>query len=293
MRTRSYQAQRRGDRGAYERYLRGMDATMKQKVALTAAHLLSEGKVADMGMGSGTGGEALASLYPGLEVIGVDVEPAMVELARERYDLPNLRFEIGDIAAPVFPENSIDSILNSSVLHHVTSFNGYSPARAAEALRVQAQQLNERGVLIVRDFLEPENGTVLLDLPDDDGKGTDVTSCSSAALLAIFATQYQPLSPSPGFTYERVEAEDVKPGWRRYRLSAVHAVEFVLRKDYRLDWENEVEEAYTYFTQEQFEETYASMGLRVLSSTPISNPWIVTSSGHCTARVCDTGAALP
>jgi hypothetical protein len=30
----------RGDRGAYERYLAGMDASMRQKVALTAAYLL-------------------------------------------------------------------------------------------------------------------------------------------------------------------------------------------------------------------------------------------------------------
>ena len=30
----------RGATTAYERYLRGMDASMRQKVALTAAHLL-------------------------------------------------------------------------------------------------------------------------------------------------------------------------------------------------------------------------------------------------------------
>jgi hypothetical protein len=41
--------QQRGDRSAYERYLRGMDSSMKQKVALTAAHLLAVGRVADMG----------------------------------------------------------------------------------------------------------------------------------------------------------------------------------------------------------------------------------------------------
>jgi len=38
---------------AIARDLAGMDASMRQKVALTAAHLLCEGRVADMGMGSG------------------------------------------------------------------------------------------------------------------------------------------------------------------------------------------------------------------------------------------------
>lgn len=37
----------RGQRDAYERYLAGMDASMRQKVALTAAHLLARGRVAD------------------------------------------------------------------------------------------------------------------------------------------------------------------------------------------------------------------------------------------------------
>ena len=68
----SYASQDRGDDSAYERYLRAMDASMKQKVALTAAHLLCRGRVADMGMGSGGGSRALAALYPELEVIGVD-----------------------------------------------------------------------------------------------------------------------------------------------------------------------------------------------------------------------------
>jgi hypothetical protein len=57
----------RGDGSAYDRYLAGMDASMRQKVALTAAHLLGRGRVADMGMGSGAGTAALAALYPELE----------------------------------------------------------------------------------------------------------------------------------------------------------------------------------------------------------------------------------
>lgn len=60
----AYTGQHRGDRNAYRRYLAGMDASMRQKVALTAAHLLSESTVADMGMGSGSGSHTLAALYP-------------------------------------------------------------------------------------------------------------------------------------------------------------------------------------------------------------------------------------
>src|SRR5687767_1533212 len=123
--TTGYSAQARGGLAAYERYLAGMDSSMRQKVALTAAHLLCEGRIADMGMGSGQGSHALAALYPRLEVVGVDIDATMVELARQRYQLGNLTFVAGDIGRPVFPPGSVDGIFDSSVLHHVTSFGGY------------------------------------------------------------------------------------------------------------------------------------------------------------------------
>lgn len=76
---------------------------MRVKVALTAAHVLRGGRAADMGMGSGASIAALAGLYPGLEVVGVDVDPVLVERARREYTLPNLSFMLGDIAARVLP----------------------------------------------------------------------------------------------------------------------------------------------------------------------------------------------
>lgn len=248
---------------------------MRQKVALTAAHLLSEGRIADMGMGSGTGSEALAALYPALDVVGVDLDPTMVELATERYELANLSFRVGDIARPVFEPGSLDGILDSSVLHHVTSFNGYVAERAAEAIEAQVVQLRDHGVLIVRDFVDPGGGDVLLDVPADDGDdGDDPRSCSTAALFERFAGEFRLLADAPGFEYQAIEGAS-RSDWKRYLVAAKLAAEFVLRKDYRRDWEKEVAEEYTYFTQDQFEDLYARLGLRVLTSTPIRNPWIV------------------
>ncbi|MFO0678938.1 MAG: class I SAM-dependent methyltransferase [Polyangiaceae bacterium] len=275
----------RGDRSAYERYLAGMDASMKQKVALTAAHLLCEGRVADMGMGSGGGSFALASLYPELSVVGVDLDPNMVALARETHRLPNLAFEVGDIAERVFSDGSLDGIFDSSVLHHVTSFGGYDHEAAARALRAQVSALRSNGVVVVRDFLHPGSGDVLLDLPDDDGVPSgegpalaDPRTCSTAALFERFAREFRSLHAAPGFPARRDAGPSHVPvpkGHVRFATSLHHAVEFVLRKDYRQDWEGEVKEEYGYFTQARFEASFAELGLRVLASTPIRNPWIV------------------
>ena len=247
---------------------------MRQKVALTAAHLLCEGRVADMGMGSGAGSRALAALHPELQVIGVDLDPEMVAIARETHVLPNLSFVQGDIAQPCFPDGSLDGILDSSVLHHVTSFGGYRHENAADALRAQVAALREHGVLVVRDFVHPGPGEVTIDLRDDDGDdGDDPRRCSSARLFERFAREFRSLHPEPGFAMERLDG--APSGWRRYRCARHHAVELALRKDYRADWEAEVREEYGYFTQDQFEQVMSSLGLRVLASTPIRNPWIV------------------
>jgi ubiquinone/menaquinone biosynthesis C-methylase UbiE len=268
--------QRRGDRSAYERYLAGMDASMRQKVALTAAHLLSSGRVADMGMGSGAGSQALAALYPSLSVVGVDMDPNMVQMAKEKYSRANLEFMVGDIAAAVFDDASLDGILDSSVLHHVTSFGGYVHDNAARCLEVQARALKPHGTLVVRDFVAPEAGPdVLLDVSDEDGDASsDPRTCSTAALLERFSREWRILSEKPGFALVR---ETVRPraGFRRYRLGRREATEFVLRKDYREHWEAEVKEEYTYYSQNEFERVFASLGMRVLASTPFRNPWIV------------------
>ncbi len=270
-----YAGQERGSLAAYRRYLDGMDASMKQKVALTAAHLLCRGRVADMGMGSGTGSHSFAALYPALHVTGVDVNPEMVRLARERHRLPNLAFIVGDIGQKVFEAKSLDAILDSSVLHHVTSFNGYEHAAAGRALENQVRALRDYGVLVVRDFVDPGPGDVVLDVPTDDGDASgDPRSCSSAGLLERFAREFRSLSESPGFPLSADERAP-RAGFRRYRLAYKHAVEFLLRKDYRRDWESEVKEEYTYFTQRDFEAEFRRLGLRVLASVPLRNPWIL------------------
>lgn len=274
----AYAGQDRGSTSDYDRYLRGMDASMRQKVALTAAHLLAEGRVADMGMGSGAGSHALAALYPELEVVGVDVDPKMVERASATHRLPNLRFIEGDIATPCFRDGSVEAILDSSVLHHVTSYGGYDRDAARRALAVQARALAEDGVLILRDFVDPGPGEVWLDLPDDDGDPDDdhPARATSAGLFRRFAREFRFLQPAEarGFDYEVLDAP--RDGWRRFRCARTIATEFVLRKDYRRSWDVEVKEEYTYATQREMEDWCASLGLRVLASTPLRNPWIVS-----------------
>jgi SAM-dependent methyltransferase len=268
----TYERQDRGDTEAYAAYFAGMDASMQQKVALTTAFFPTRGRIADMGCGSGRGTYDLACLYRGLQLVGVDINPVMVAYAREHYQRANLSYQAGDIAEAVFPPASLDGVLNSSVLHHVTSFNGYRLDRALAALDVHVAQLREGGVLIVRDFVAPDGPPLaLLDLRDDDGEPGQL---ATAALFELFAHGFRS-SQNPDGPVPYARLEPPRPGWARFRVGLRAAAEFVLRKDYRADWATELLEEYTYLTQAGFVQAFRVRGLRVLCALPLWNPWIV------------------
>lgn len=242
---------------------------MQQKVALTTAHFPVRGKIADMGSGSGRGTFDLASLYDGLELVGVDVNPISVERAHEKFQRANLSYVVGDISQMVFPANSLDGILDSSVLHHVTSFNNFDVNRVLTTLDNQVAQLKPGGVIIIRDFVIPDGPEqVFLDLPVTDGE------LSTAALFEVFAREWRSsVNPDGPVPFEMLESS--REGFVRFRVTLRAAAEFVLRKDYRADWATEVLEEYTYLSQAQFEAAFRARGLRVVTSRPLWNPWIV------------------
>ncbi len=270
-----YEQQHRGTQADYEAYFAGMDASMQQKVALTTAHFPVRGRIADMGSGSGRGTYDLACLHGGLALIGVDINPVSVELSTRHFQRPNLSYVVGDIAEPVFPAESLDGILDSSVLHHVTSFNDFDVRRVFATLDNQVAQLKTGGVIIIRDFVIPDGPEqVYLDLPETDGSPAGGGELCTAALFELFAHNWRSsvnrANPVP-FT----RTESARRGFVRYKLSLRAAAEFVLRKDYRADWAAEILEEYTYLSQSEFEAAFRARGLRIVISRPLWNPWIV------------------
>ena len=186
-----------------------------------------------MGCGSGRGTFDLASLYDGLELVGVDVNTASVQRAREKFKRPNLSYLVGDISQMVFPANSLDGILNSSVLHHVTSFNNFDVDRVFTTLDNQVAQLRLGGVIIIRDFVIPDGPErVFLDLPLSDGaESGSKRELSTAALFEVFAEEWRSsVNPDGPVRYESLKSP--RDGFARFQLTLRAATEFVLRKDY-------------------------------------------------------------
>ncbi len=274
-----YSNQDRGELSDYEAYFAGMDASMQQKIALTTAHFPARGKIADMGSGSGSGTFDLARLHQGLELVGVDINPVTVGYSKEHYRAGNLEFVVGDIADRVFETESLDGILDSSVLHHVTSFNDFKIGEITRTLRNQVVQLKTGGVLIIRDFVVPDDGQeiVRLDLSTADGSATgEIPELSTAALFEVFARDFRcSLNRTTGVRFARLACP--RDGFARFETTLRYAAEFVLRKDYRNHWAPELLEEYTYFSQDDFERGFRSENLRIVVSMPLWNPWIVAN----------------
>lgn len=272
-----YAKQDRGNLSEYEEYFAGMDASMQQKIALTTAHFPSRGRIADMGSGSGSGTFDLARLYQDLQLVGVDINPVTVEYSCKHYKAENLSFSVGDIAENVFEHESLDGILDSSVLHHVTSFNGFDAAQITKTLKNQVAQLRTGGVLIIRDFVVPDDAEseVFLDLPIDDGlPNGDIAELSTAALFEVFARDFRSsLNFNAPVLFQKHKSPHLN--FVRFKVTLKTAAEFVLRKDYRDHWKPELLEEYCYFSQKDFERGFRRENLRIVVSMPLWNPWIV------------------
>lgn len=83
-------------------------------------------------LGSGPGHTAAAAAGRGARVVGLDVTPEMVAIARGRH--PDLTFEVGDAQRLPFPDASRDAVVGNFVVLHL----GDPERAAAEAARVLA-----------------------------------------------------------------------------------------------------------------------------------------------------------
>lgn len=120
-----------GDHGGREGFL------LLRRLAEWCGAEPAEGRrpaVLDAGCGTGHTTVALARRLPGVDVLGVDVSSASIEIARglaDRLEVPNVRFEVCDITRDLDPDLSFRAVLSLGVLHHVPDREGAMNALSA------------------------------------------------------------------------------------------------------------------------------------------------------------------
>jgi ubiquinone/menaquinone biosynthesis C-methylase UbiE len=104
--------------------------------------------VLDVGTGTGL---LLRSLPPApWRLVGVDLSPAMLEIARAA--LPNARFELADAARLDFPDASFDLVTCVTVLHLVPD--------ATTAMLEWRRVLRPRGRIVLATFADDDPSTI-------------------------------------------------------------------------------------------------------------------------------------
>ena len=70
-------------------------------------------------LGCGTGHFTRELARSGADIVAVDVSPELLAMAREGYPAPNVRYEVQNASALTYPNAVFDSVVGSSVLHHL------------------------------------------------------------------------------------------------------------------------------------------------------------------------------
>jgi len=88
-----------------------------RRVKMIGGHLKPGMTILELGCGTGSFTGELAR--SGADVIAIDVSPELLEIARANWSAPNVRYEIQNAYALTYSDATFDSIVGSSILHHL------------------------------------------------------------------------------------------------------------------------------------------------------------------------------
>ena len=112
-----------------------------RRVKMLSSHLKPGMTVLELGCGTGSFTRELAR--SGADIVAIDVSPELLENAKLNCSVPNVRFQIQNAYSLSYSEAVFDSVVGSSVLHHL---------EIEEALRDVYRVLKPEGTIY---FTEP------------------------------------------------------------------------------------------------------------------------------------------
>ncbi len=251
--------------------LRDIPYPTVRRAWFTLSHMLltENSKVLDLGCKTGELTYTMAALYPQVRFTGIDKSKKNIKTAKEKYQLHNLEFKVGDVSGDVAKPESVDAIINSFTLHQVYSNARYNQRIVSDTLRKQFAMLKDDGIMFIRDYTKPPEGEyVLIEMHDEESKGEELSDLSEADLLVWYSEHAQPKQDPGcgGFFLEELPPRF--PRTRLFRLPYKWAYEFIMRKDDREIWESQLPFEYTFFSVDEFRNELRSLGARMQYSAP-------------------------
>lgn len=125
-----------------------------KRALLAQAGIAPQHRVLDLGCGTATLTTLIARSLPSAEVIGVDVDPQALRIARAKIERAGLDIRLDNARTSALPyaDASFDRVVSSLVFHHLTPDE--KRQTAGDVFRV----LRPGGELHVADWGTPQNG---------------------------------------------------------------------------------------------------------------------------------------
>ncbi len=265
----------------YKALLASVPEPVIRKAWFTMAHLILQpgARIVDMGCSEGAMIFAMAVMNPDYHFIGVDFDRHLIRHARDVYQLPNLEFICANIIEDtVLPDSSVDAIIHSFVLHEVYSHTHCNENIIRDIVSNHFRYLKPDGVLFIREFLQPESSFVLLEMPDEPSYSNQgIYGLSEPELLIEYSEKARPREDDAHRGFYLEELPPRFPQTRLFRLPYKWAYEFILRKDDREYWNEELHKEYAFLTERDMRRLLKSFDARILYSAPHWDNQIIKS----------------
>lgn len=278
--------------------LKNVPNSVIRRAWFTMAHLvLAKGsEVLDIRCQTGIITYTMAALNPEISFVGMDRDVTLVDKAKRKYNLPNLKFISGEIEANFIPKSSVDAIVNSFTLHEIYSENNCSEKAVLTSLERQFELLKDNGYVFIQGhYMSPEEDYVLLEIREDTRAKKFKTRISDIELLTLYSEHARSRDNDSYRGFYMEEMPPRFPRTRLFRLQAKWAHEFILRRDNRKKWLSElhheftsreqkrqkwldeIHKEYTFFTPHDFDRTLKNNGARILYTAPYWDEQIINN----------------
>lgn len=230
--------------------------------------------------GSGTG-KVAESILDKIQKTGKKIEIVAVDITHKYRNISpydqEISWLIADAAQQNFAENSVDIKYFSTSGHEIVSFGG-GPQRMVSALKNTLTELKPGGQVIIRDFVKPATKKVLMKIREDDGQDFDSINLDEKidykklSTMALFQCFHREFAGGNAFDFAFKKQND---GGQLIELDLEWAYEFYMRKEYRDNWQNEINEKYSYWTLEEAHEMLEQIGFTNVKVETNPNQYIL------------------
>ena len=126
------------------------EETFKRKL-VQQANIQPNANVLDLGCGTGTLTVMLKQAYPSANITGMDGDPQVLGIAREKSSGLNIQWDEGLASALPYPDSAFDRVVTSLVIHHLMTDD------KRQAFKEIYRVLKPQGELYVLDYGMPHS----------------------------------------------------------------------------------------------------------------------------------------